>query len=109
MLWHQFGNKGFLSHAGQTVSFGEFHTKKMTPDTVPERGMAAVVRHAAHLRNYLAGEILTKCRQKQETDLRQQLPVFAVTAVRIEEQPAKFGITGVIVTTKQRRHRIINI
>src|SRR5437868_4771742 len=63
---HQLGNEGFLTDAGEMVRLGEVHFEEMPAQALPEWRLAALVRHAAHLRHNLLGEALMESGQEHK-------------------------------------------
>ncbi|CVA20468.1 Uncharacterised protein [Serratia marcescens] len=106
---HQFGDKRLLPGAAQVVRLGELDGEEMAPDALPERRSAVFIGETAHLGDQAPGETFAERGNKQETHLRQQLAVLAVTIIRIEEQRAQLRMAGMIVAEEQRRHRFIDV
>ena len=64
MLGHQGGNESLLSGAAQVVGAGKLHGEKAFAQALPERGIAVLVNHPAHLGDHLLIEALAKSGHK---------------------------------------------
>ena len=60
MLGHQGGNESLLSGAAQVVGTGKLHGEKAFAQALPERRVALLVNHPAHLGDHLLIEALAK-------------------------------------------------
>ena len=109
MLRHQLGDKRLLTGTAQVIRPAKFHGEEAFAQTLPERRVARLINHAAHLRDHFFVEAVAKGGHKHKARFGEQITVALFAPVRIEKQGAEFAGAGMVITEEERRQRVVNV